>query len=165
MKITPAGEKFGKTIHFYRANVGMSFQAVKNKANTHYVMNINMAKGHDSKYDWDDKHEIQITYAELPSVCAVLLGLKTGVEFKFHGQDKKHSYSVTNNKGVITFTCSRPKQKLFFTLDDKASDIEAESFWLTEFMLDRLHMNCSNMTKTDLMNLLKQTVKRSSPAA
>lgn len=162
MKVTPASTNFGKSISFFRPRVAMQLQAVKNKAQTHHVMNLEMATARNYKPDWDDKHQLQITFSELPAVCAVLLGLKDFIECKFHGEDKNHSYSITNQAGIVTFGCSRPADRLAFTLDSSNEDLGAETFWATEFALNQLHLNCSNMTKSDLMNLLKQTMKRRS---
>jgi len=58
--------------------------------------------GGTHRWNWDDKLKIQCIPAELPAVAAVLLGLQTTCQFKYHGTHRNKGFSLTLEKsGMI----------------------------------------------------------------
>lgn len=154
MQIQPAHNEFGKAIKFFRPQVALQFQAVTSASGKHSTINIEMANGENRQYDWDDKITIQVTLTELPSVCASFLGLIPGIQHKFHSEQRNKGYEIVNNGEDRKMSIFSPAGRRFFNFTPQ------ESFFISEFCLDALKKNFEDVSKTDLMNLLKQTFGR-----
>lgn len=159
MQIQPAHNEFGKAVKFFRPQIALQFQAVKTATAKHSTINIEMANGVDRKYDWDNKTTVQVTLTELPSVCAAFLGLIPSTTHKYHGEDRNKGYEIVNQAEDRKMSLFSPAGRMFFNYTPQ------EAFFISEFCLDALIQNFEGMSKTDLMNLLKQTLARPTRAS
>lgn len=152
MQIQPAHGEFGKAIKFFRPQMALQFQAVSSASAKHSTINIEMAPGENRHYDWDNKVTVQVTLTELPSVCAAFLGLIPATQHKFHGDERNKGYEIVNHGDDRKMSLFSPVGRRFFNFTPQ------EAFFISEFCLDALKKNFDDISKTDLMNLLKQTV-------
>ena len=154
MQLQSADGQFGKALKLYRPQVALQIQAVRTEKDNASTVNIEMSAGTSHTYDWQGKTTLQVSLAELPLVCSVLLGLVPSTTHKYHGESKNKGYEVSNADANRKLSVFSPSGRLFFSFTP------VEAFYMAEFCVDALQLNFERMTKTDLMNLLKQTVAK-----
>lgn len=154
MQLQRADGQFGKALKLFRPQVALQIQAVLTEKSNASTVNIEAAAGAAHTYDWQSKTTVQVSLAELPLVCSVLIGLVPSTTHKYHGENKNKGYEVANHESDRKLSLFSPGGRLFFNFTP------VEGFYMAEFCLDALLLNFERMTKTDLMNLLKQTIAK-----
>lgn len=154
MQLQRADGQFGKALKLFRPQVALQIQAVRTAKSNLSTVNIETAAGTAHTYDWQSKTTLQVSLAELPLVCSVLIGLVPSTTHKYHGEHKNKGYEIANHKSDRKLSVFSPSGRLFFNFTP------VEGFYMAEFCLDALLLNFERMTKTDLMNLLKQTIAK-----
>jgi|TARA_Y100000589_G_scaffold290548_1_gene293329 hypothetical protein len=150
---SPDGQ-FGEAIKFFRPQVACTVQRVWVRGSSEHSVNLELAPVVESGADWEHKITVQVSTTELPKFCSCLLRIIPQVEYKYHGTDRNKSYSLQwQSGGVLRLDLSAPKKRLFIAITGE------EVFWLSDLVLDQLHRNTSNMSKTDLINLLNRSFK------
>ena len=142
--------RFGATVKVFRGKVGFTAQAVtaRDEFVTH-TLNLELADKISSGYDWANKTTVQVSRAELPRFCAVLIGLKRRAEGKYHGETKNKSWHlVWGDEGLGLKLSDKGKwRSVFFG--------EEDLFWLSSLCVDQLGRNTGAETQSDTLNMLK----------
>lgn len=143
--------RFGATVKVFRSKVGFTAQAVvaQDEFSTQ-TLNLELAFKVGARYDWTNKITVQVSRAEFPNFCAVLIGLKRKEEGKYHGGAKNKSWHLEwGDAGGLGLKLSDGGSYRSIMLG------ENELFWLSSLAIDQLGKNTGAATHSDTLNMLK----------
>ena len=85
-----------RSLHVYNVRCALTVDPSRNRRGDVYTANLETAARANAgaEFDWANKIVVQITGEELPDVIAVLLGLRSDVEFRFHGAARDKGYRL-----------------------------------------------------------------------
>lgn len=152
------GDKtYGESLSIASASTMLQLQRVNPRPQPHrHTLNVSITPAKNFIGLWDGSQiTIQIELSELPAVAAVLLGLREVTEHKFHGDDrtKLKGFDVKNREEYRGWGLFTQGTRLDMPLSNE------DMFWLAEFTVATLAANTHCRTITDVMNLIRQTMR------
>lgn len=145
--------EYGPSMHIYGGRAALCFSAGETSKGIPTIFLDGAPSSGPRQYNWGQKIVLQMTRAELPVVCCVLLGLLPSCEFKSHGPAKTKGFSV-EHQGKNIFIKIWDKDKPAIAVPVSPED----AFFATGLCLKQLNAGADWMSQGDVMNLLRAVV-------
>jgi hypothetical protein len=150
--------EFGKTFKFFHSEQKMAITCQLVVAEAGYptiAIELAVMSYSNNKWeaDWDNKWTFQVSFNEMSSVAAVLLGITPKIEYKYHGKKHKVAYALQrNSEGRVRIVIQNGGPHRTIVLQP------GEVFWLSTLLFDAIGRNTSGgISKDMLFDLIRHT--------